>query len=95
MPEFSQFPLPGMPLRIVVSALWESGTRPCTIRATIDAPSDEYSSQMVGTDTQGKMTWEELQGAMETLLGAVMNDADLLRTMVESGSGDTEVSLDK
>lgn len=78
MPEFVQFPLPGMPLRIVVSAVWESADRPCTIRATVDAPSDEYTSQMVGSDTEGKMTWDELESAMETLLGHVMSNAALL-----------------
>lgn len=79
MPEFVQLQLPGMPVRIVVSAVWESAERPCTIRATIDAPSDQYSSQIIGTDTTGKMTPDELQGAMETMLDwAMRQDTSLL-----------------
>lgn len=73
MPEFVQLALPGFPVRIIVSALWESADRPCTIRATADAPSDQFSSQVVGVDTEGLMTWEELQDAMETLLAHVLN----------------------
>ena len=71
MPEFTQLPLPGMPLRIVVSAVWESGDRRATIRATVDAPSDEYSSMVRGFDTEGKFTPEELLDAMAMLLYAL------------------------
>lgn len=73
MSEFVQLPLPGFPVRIVVSAVWESADRPCTVRATIDAPSDEFASQWRGVDTEGKMTWEELEGAMEALLFGIMD----------------------
>ena len=73
-----QLPLPGMPIRIVVSAIWESAERSCTIRATVDAPSDQFSNQIVGTDTEGSMTWEELSGAMETLLAHVMDQSVVL-----------------
>lgn len=73
MPDFHQPSLPGMPVRIIVSAVWESPHRPCTVRATTDAPSDEYASQWCGLDTEGTMTWSELQSAMETLLGAIMD----------------------
>lgn len=72
MPEFTQLPLPGMPVRFVVSAVWESGDRPCTVRATLDVPSDQFSSQIIGYDTEGRMTLDELQAAMETLLDAVI-----------------------
>lgn len=83
-----QFPLPGMPLRVVVSAVWESAERPCTIRATVDVPSDDYSSQIIGADTEGRMTWDELQGAMETLLAATMGNADLLRAVIHDPLAD-------
>lgn len=72
MLEFTQLQLPGMPVRIVVSAVWESADRPCTVRATVDAPSDQYSSQVIGSDTEGLMTWDELGAAMELLLDHVM-----------------------
>lgn len=71
MPEFVQLVLPGMPVRIVVSALWESPTRPATVRATVDVPSDQFSSQMAGFDLEGKFTTGELCDAMCTLIYAL------------------------
>lgn len=68
MPETTQLPLPGMPLRFIVSAVWEAADRPATIRATVDTPSDQYCSQFVGHDTQGRMTLEELADLMCTML---------------------------
>lgn len=72
MTDFIQLPLPGFPVRIVLSAVWESAERPCTIRATVDAPTDDLSSQFIGSDTEGRMTWDELSAAMELLLDHVM-----------------------
>lgn len=83
MPEFVQLPLPGMPIRFIVSAVWEDPARPCTIRATKDVPSDQFDSQITGFDTEGLMTLDELQGAMETLLSALFNGPEpLLKSAV-------------
>jgi len=60
--------LPGMPVRFIVSAVWEAGERRCTIRATSDAPSDELSSMFVGQDTDGYFTIDELGDAMCIML---------------------------
>lgn len=79
MPEVHQPPLPGMPVRFIVSAVWEAGDRLCTIRATADAPSDEYSSVFVGTDCEGRFTLAELGDAMCTLLLDVIEKQDPAR----------------
>lgn len=68
-----QLPLPGFPVRIIVSAIWAGPTVNATIRATVDAPSDDFSHQWIGTDTEGVMTGAELQSAMETMLGSVLD----------------------
>lgn len=74
MPEYAQLILPGMPVRLVVSALWEDSTRPATIRATYDVPSDQYSSQLAGFDCEGKFTISELADAMCTYVYAMMDE---------------------
>jgi hypothetical protein len=71
MPVFIQDILPGMPVRIIVSGVWEAADRPCTIRATVDVPSDDFGSQMVGADAEGLMTWDEFITTMELLLNHV------------------------
>lgn len=73
MPEALQPPLPGMPVRFIVSAVWESADRRCTIRATADTPSDEFSSTFVGSDTEGKMLLDELSEAMCVMIMATVD----------------------
>lgn len=73
MPDTTQLPLPGMPLRFSISAVWESADRPCTIRGSVDVPSDQFTSQFVGTDTEGRMTLDELSSAMCTVLLATFD----------------------
>jgi len=80
MPEFVQPTLPGMPVRIVVSAVYEDATRPCTVRATLDTPTDQFSSQITGFDTEGRMTLDELESVMCTLLSELLDGLDPERT---------------
>lgn len=67
-----QFPLPGFPVRVVVSATWERGSTPCTVRATVDSPSDQYTSMMAGVDVEARLTFGELYDTMCTALYQAM-----------------------
>jgi hypothetical protein len=64
---YHQFPLPTMPLRIVVGALWVPDTTQATIRATLDVPSDQYSTMIHGSDITARLTPSELGTALSTL----------------------------
>lgn len=66
--KFQQLALPGMPVRIVLSAVWTGPTTPCTVRASLDAPSDQFSSVMEGIDVEGLFTLEELVDVIVTLV---------------------------
>jgi len=76
MSQPQQLVLPGMPIRIIVSAVWESADRPCTVRATVDVPSDQFASTMEGSDLSGLMTFEELRQVMEDMLITILDSAD-------------------
>lgn len=77
MLEFAQFPLPGMPLRVVVSCTYSGPERPATVRATLDVPSDEFTSQIVGSDLDGAyLTVTELATAMETMLAGLLEQVE-------------------
>jgi len=79
MPEVHQQALPNMPVRFVVSAVWESGEVRCTIRATADAPSDQYTSVFEGIDCEGRFTLPELGDAMCTMLLEVIEQQVRIR----------------
>lgn len=66
--------VPGTGIRIIVSAVWEAPDRPCTIRATLDTPTDEFTSQIRGFDTEGLFTVDELGDAMALLLLNLIDD---------------------
>lgn len=68
MPESTQQSLPMMPVRFIVSAVWDGPERWCTIRATSDAPSDQYAEMWIGQDTEGLFTIEELADCMSLML---------------------------
>lgn len=68
MTETHQPTLPGMPQRVVVAVTWEGPTRPATARATLDVPSDAFTSQITGTDVTGVWTAEELADVLCTLV---------------------------
>jgi len=73
MPEYVQMPLPDTGIRLVVSAVWYGQQKACTVRATTDVPSDQFSHQIDGADVTGLFTLEELRTAMETLLGELLD----------------------
>lgn len=80
MEQFTQLVLPGSALRLILSTTWSAPDRPCVIRATVDQPSDAFTSQFVGTDTEGIMTVDEWESACYTLLSEAIAT---VREMVE------------
>lgn len=76
MPEAVQPSLPGMPVRFIVSAVWQAGDVLCTVRATADAPSDQFTSVFEGIDCEGKWTLAELGDVMCTLLLELLQAQD-------------------
>lgn len=79
MRDATSLPLPGFPVRFHATAVWEDPTRPCTIRVTADAPSDQYATTFVGHDTEGKFTLSELGDAMCVMLLALIEDYNSAR----------------
>lgn len=73
MTEFVQPTLPGFPQRLVLAVIWEGADRRCSIRGTLDVPSDAYSSVIEGFDTEGKFTREELADALAVMSMALVD----------------------
>lgn len=73
MTEFVQPTLPGFPQRLVLAVVWEGPERRCTIRGTVDVPSDAYSSIIEGFDTEGRFTREELADALALMALALVD----------------------
>lgn len=74
MSVFTQIPLSITGVRFSLSVVYAGPELPCSMRATLDVPSDEYTSQISGHDLDGRMTMEECQSAGETLLGLLWDE---------------------